>query len=38
VGLVPEDFGPAPWLGGLFFIVLIVLLYQWMLRRSAAVR
>jgi len=38
LGLVPEDFGPAPWLGALGFIVLIVLLYRWMLRRSAAVR
>ena len=38
IGLVPEDFGPAPWLGGLFFIILIVLLYRWMLRRSAAAR
>jgi flagellar biogenesis protein FliO len=36
--LVPEDFALALWLGGLFFIVLIVLLYRWMLRRSAAVR
>jgi len=38
IGLVPEDFALAPWLGGLFFIILIVLLYGWMLRRSAAVR
>jgi len=38
LGLVPADFGPAPWLGAVAFIVLIVLLYRWMLRRSAAVR
>jgi putative OPT family oligopeptide transporter len=38
LGLVPEEFWPAPWLGGLLFIALIVLLYRWMLRRSAAVR
>ena len=36
LGLVPENFMPAPWLGLLGFVVLIVLLYGWMLRRSAA--
>ena len=38
IGLVPEEFAPAPWLGILGFVGLIVLLYGWMLRRSAAVR
>jgi putative OPT family oligopeptide transporter len=36
IGIVPEDFAPAPWLGALAFIGAIVLLYGWMLRRSAA--
>jgi putative OPT family oligopeptide transporter len=38
IGLVPEDFVRAPWLGVLGFVGAIVLLYGWMLRRSAAVR
>ena len=38
IGLVPEDFALAPWLGVLGFIGAIVLLYGWMLRRSAAMR
>ena len=38
IGLVPEDFGLAPWLGVLGFVGSIVLLYGWMLRRSAAAR
>ncbi len=38
IGLVPEDFALAPWLGVLGFVGAIVLLYGWMLRRSAAVR
>ena len=38
IALVPEDFAPAPWLGLLGFIGVIVWLYSWMLKRSAAVR
>jgi putative OPT family oligopeptide transporter len=38
IGLVPEDFALAPWLGVLGFVGAIVLLYGWMLRRSAAAR
>jgi len=34
IGLVPEDFAPAPWLGALGFVGVIVWLYGWMLRRS----
>jgi putative OPT family oligopeptide transporter len=36
IGLVPEDFGPGPWLGLLGFIGVIVFLYSWMLRRARA--
>ena len=38
IGLVPENFALAPWLGLLGFVGLIIALYGWMLRRSAAVR
>ena len=38
LGLVSEDFVLAPWLGILGFVGIIVLLYGWMLRRSAAAR
>src|SRR5437016_5618502 len=38
IGLVPEGFAPAPWLGVLGFAGAIVWLYGWMLRRSAAAR
>jgi hypothetical protein len=38
LGLVPEDFAPAPWLGVLGFIGLIILLYGWMLRRAKAMQ
>jgi putative OPT family oligopeptide transporter len=38
LGFAPADFGPAPWLGILLFIALIVLLYGWMLRRAQAAR
>ena len=38
IGLVPEEFAPAPWLGAIAFIVLLVLLYRWMLKRAAAAR
>ena len=36
IGLFPETFAPAPWLGLLGFIGVIVWLYGWMLRRAAA--
>src|SRR6185295_10419625 len=36
IGLVPANFRPAPWLGIVLFIALIVLLYGWMLRRAKA--
>jgi putative OPT family oligopeptide transporter len=36
LALAPESFAPAPWLGVVGFVGLIVLLYRWMLRRSAA--
>jgi putative OPT family oligopeptide transporter len=35
IGLVPEDFAAAPWLGLLGFVAAIILLYGWMLRRSS---
>lgn len=38
IGLLPEDFVLGPWLGLLCFVGVIVFLYSWMLRRSAAVR
>ena len=38
LGLVSEDFTFAPWLGLIGFIGILVWLYGWMLRRSAAVR
>jgi putative OPT family oligopeptide transporter len=34
IGLVPEDFALAPWLGVLLFVGAIVWLYGWMLRKS----
>jgi putative OPT family oligopeptide transporter len=34
IGLVPEAFAPAPWLGVLCFVGIIILLYSWMLKRS----
>jgi len=37
IALVPAEFAPAPWLGLIGFVAAIVLLYGWMLRRSAAV-
>jgi putative OPT family oligopeptide transporter len=36
IGLVPEEFALGPWLGLLGFIGVIIWLYGWMLRRSAA--
>src|SRR3982751_1121012 len=38
IALVPESFAPAPWLGVLGFIGVIVWLYGWMLRRSRVAR
>jgi len=38
IGLVPEDFVLAPWLGLIGFVGAIIWLYGWMLRRSAAAR
>jgi putative OPT family oligopeptide transporter len=35
IGIVPEDFAPARWLGLFGFITMIVWLYGWLLRRSA---
>ncbi|HEY5439917.1 MAG TPA: oligopeptide transporter, OPT family [Gemmatimonadaceae bacterium] len=34
IGLVPEDFALAPWLGLIGFVGAIMWLYGWMLRRS----
>ena len=36
IGLVPEEFALAPWLGVLGFVGVIVWLYRWMLQRAAA--
>ena len=36
IALVPESFAPAPWLGVLGFVAVLVWLYGWMLRRSRA--
>jgi putative OPT family oligopeptide transporter len=38
IGLVPEDFVLAPWLGLIGFVGAVVLLYGWMLRRSRVAR
>lgn len=38
IGLVPAEFALAPWLGLFGFVGSIILLYGWMLRRSAAVQ
>jgi putative OPT family oligopeptide transporter len=38
IGLVPEAFAPAKWLGLLGFTAIVVWLYRWMVRRSMAVR
>ena len=38
LGFAPADFSPAPVLGIVLFIALIVLLYGWMLRRAKAAR
>jgi hypothetical protein len=34
IGIVPEDFAPAPWLGAILFITLVAWLYSTMLRWS----
>jgi putative OPT family oligopeptide transporter len=36
IGLVPETFAAAPWLGLIGFVAAIVWLYRWMLQRGAA--
>jgi putative OPT family oligopeptide transporter len=36
IAIVPEDFGPAPWLGLIAFIAVVAWLYGWMLKRSRA--
>ena len=38
LGLVPEEFAPAPWIGLAGFVGSIIWLYGWMLRRARAVR
>ena len=38
IGIVPESFALAPWLGVLGFVGVIVWLYGWMLRRSGVMR
>jgi len=38
IGLVPADFAPAPWLGLLGFVGIVVWLYGWMVRRSVRAR
>ncbi|HKB66591.1 MAG TPA: oligopeptide transporter, OPT family [Pyrinomonadaceae bacterium] len=38
IGLVSDSFALGPWLGLLGFVGVIIWLYGWMLRRSAAVR
>jgi putative OPT family oligopeptide transporter len=38
IGLVSDSFALGPWLGLLGFVGVIIWLYRWMLRRSAAVR
>jgi uncharacterized oligopeptide transporter (OPT) family protein len=38
IALVSENFAPAPWLGVLGFVGVVVWLYGWMLRRSRVAR
>ena len=38
IGLVSDNFVLGPWLGLIGFVGVIIWLYRWMLRRSAAVR
>jgi uncharacterized oligopeptide transporter (OPT) family protein len=35
IALVGADFAPAPWLGVIGFVGIVVWLYGWMIRRSA---
>jgi putative OPT family oligopeptide transporter len=35
IGLVSAEFAAGPWIGGVGFIAMIILLYGWMLKRSA---
>ncbi|MDE3216058.1 MAG: oligopeptide transporter, OPT family [Gemmatimonadota bacterium] len=35
IGLVPENFAPAPWLGVAAFAAILFFVYRWMLGRSA---
>lgn len=37
IALFPESFAPAPWLGVIGFVGIVVWLYGWMLRRSREV-
>lgn len=38
IGIVPEDFAPARWLGLLLFVAAVVWLYGWMSRKSKLMR
>ena len=38
LALVSENFAPAPWLGALAFIGIVVWVYRWMTRRSAEMK
>jgi putative OPT family oligopeptide transporter len=38
IGIVPENFALAPWLGLILFVLTVVLLYGWMLRQARAAR
>jgi putative OPT family oligopeptide transporter len=37
IALFPEDFAPAPWLGVIAFVGVVIWLYGWMLKRSRQV-
>jgi putative OPT family oligopeptide transporter len=37
IALVRETFAPAPWLGVIAFVLLVVWLYRWMLRKANVV-
>lgn len=38
IALVSENFAPAPWLGALAFIGIVVWVYRWMTQRSAEMK